>query len=365
MNGDKLLKHLESIITEIMALVMAADLRNDGSEVALLKKIFNILDQFGYTVEQVLSRELIAEYFGGVDAATAALLAAGESVDPTLAITKDGLIAKPFQSVIHLEAVENLIDDSMLDMSAAIEMAKESAFTTVTDTVEAVRSELVRGQIMGDPRKKITQQVMSAFLDRGLTSFRVEDKNGVIRNLPLDFYSMTVVRSKMRDAQVQGSKNRYLAAGQDLVIITGNLSSCEHCARFNGMVVSLTGKTPGFPVVGENGIKLPPYHPNCRCGHRVFIMRAATKAEIDKALAKNKAYKPTGDPRSPAHKAAYDREQEGRRKARAELKQFQRWQNGLGAEAPKTLAAFRRMKRQNTTKFQELQSAYRSWALTK
>ncbi|GIO25106.1 hypothetical protein J11TS1_36870 [Oceanobacillus sp. J11TS1] len=34
----------------------------------------------------------------------------------------------------------------------------------------------------------------------------------------------------------------------------------------------------------------------------------------------------------------------------------------LGDDAPKSLSAFRRMKRQNTTKFQELQSEYRSLA---
>lgn len=359
MNDEQLLlKYIEDIIAEILGQVGLTDWANDDLRDPAILRIQNIISQYGFTIGQVLPPSIVTAYFGSIDEATKAMIAAGLDISPTLALTPDGLIAKPFQQLIHLQAVEKLIDDAMLDIAGAVEMSTMYSRQTIEQTVADVKAEMVKGLIRGDARKVTQARVMDAFRDHGLTAFTVEDKRGRLVRLPLDFYSMTVVRSKTRDAQVQGSANRYTEAGQDLVIITGNADQCEDCARFRGMVVSLTGKTPGYPVVGQNGVTLPPYHPNCRCGIRVFLR--PTAEELRAALKRNSEYNIPGDKRTAAQKAAYDREQEGRRKARAELKQFTRWQDTLGAEAPKNLAAFRRMKRQNTVRFQELQSMYRS-----
>lgn len=365
MNSDLLLTYLEKVIMEMLETVAAADFMADGAEGEVMQKINNILRQFGVTIEQVMPQAIILDYFGGVDEATAMIQEAGAAINPTLAITPEGLVAQPFQKTIHLRAVEELVDNAMLDMSAAILTAQASAGVVIAETLAKVKEDIAIGAIRGDARKTIQNRVMASFLADGMTSFQVEDKNGKIRNLPLRFYAMTVVRTKSREATVQGSKNRYIDSGHDLVQITGNGDSCETCARYNGLVVSLTGKTPGYPVLGSRGIKLPPYHPNCRCGHRVFILRYASDEEIQEAKKRNKAYKETGDPRTPAQKAAYEDEQRKRQVANNNLKQFVRWQSALGAEAPKTFGAFQRMKRQNTVKFQQLQSEYLSISHTK
>lgn len=365
MNGDLLLEYLEQIITGILGTVDSTDWLDDAASTAALQQIYNLLDQFGLEVADVLPLEMIQSYFGGVDEATAALVEAGDDIAPTMAVTDQGLIAAPFQKVIHTNAVEQLVDDSMMDMSAAIATAKASAAASIGTTLAAVKSDIAKGMITGDPWKVTQQAVMESFLKDGMTAFQVEDKNGVVRNLPLRFYAMTVVRTKNREATVQGSVNRYTDAGHDLTQITGNGDSCEVCARYNGLVVSMTGKTPGYPAVGENGIRLGPYHPNCRCGHRVFIVKFATDEEVKAAKARNKKYKPTGDPRTKEEREAYEEEQRKRRIANAEAKQFARWESVLGAEAPKTIGAFRAMKRKNSPKFQELQSAFLSATHTK
>lgn len=359
-----LIQYIQGLMFQMLEEFKIAQLEIPGSEIVLVQKIQNIMQQFGMNLVEIMGPTIVAEYFGSVDAATQMLAAAGDAIEPGLALTPEGMIAKPFQKPIHLNAVKELIDNSMMDLSAAVVAAQGAAFAVIPAAVAEVKEKITQGLIAGDARKTIQKEVMAAFLKNGQTSFAVTDKNGVVRNLPLDFYAMTVVRTKMREATTQGSVNRFVERNQDLVEIIGNGDSCEVCSRFNGMTVSLTGATEGFPKVGGN-IKLPPFHPNCRCNIRVIVLTFVSESEMAERKKRNKQFNPEKDRRTPAQKASYEKEQALRRAANAEKKQFMRWTAELGADAPKTLGAFRRMKRQNTPMFQELQSNYRSSRQTK
>ncbi|WP_313429826.1 phage minor capsid protein [Siminovitchia terrae] len=343
MNEEQLLKYLQEIIIgSIITRIAESDLTKDEQAEKLVNDIGYLLDQFGVAVDQVIPDAIIKHYFGGVDSATKAL-------------EESKIKPRPMQRKIHMEAVQSIMDDTMMDMHAAIRTAKKSAAKSVSNAINNVKGDIAKGIITGDTRKVIQKRVAESFQKDGLTAFVTVDG----KKLPLDFYSMTVTRTKMRDAAVTGSVERYKENDQDLVQIIENSDTCPVCARYRGLVVSLTGETPGYPVVGKNGIQLPPYHPNCRGSVRPFVLEFKTEAEIAEAKKRNAAYDPEKDPRTPAQKRAYEREQTARRKANDEKKQFARWQMALGDGAPRTLGAFRRMKRANSAKFQELQSEYR------
>ena len=72
-----------------------------------------------------------------------------------------------------------------------------------------------------------------------------------------------------------------------------------------------------------------------------------------------KKFDPGKDTRSESDKKEYRKEQEIRRKANEEKKQYYRYVALLGDDAPKTLGGFRRMKRSNSIKYQELKAEYR------
>lgn len=355
-----LLAYLQRTVTDLVTKAGAARLDLPGSEVALVREINGILTQFGLTIGQVLPQMLVEEYFGGVDEASADLIKNGDDLQPSLSLTPDGLIAQPFQKVIHLEALEEVIDDTMMDMTAAVAAAQASSVTTIAATLAAARSEIAQGFLTGDTRRQMQIRMMDALRNEGLTSFRTSDG----KRLPLDFYAMTVARTKMRTAAVQGAVNRYEERGQDLVIIMGNGDSCATCSAFRGMVISTNGTTEGYPVAGTGGVRLPPYHPNCRCTVSVYMAKFKTPEQLEAIRKRNAEFDPEVDRRTPAQKAAYEHEQKLRRQANAEKKQFMRWQDELGAEAPASLGAFKRMKRQGTVQFQLLQSEYRSRKLT-
>lgn len=361
MNGDDFILYVQNIVAEIYESVGGADFMNPAEEEMVKEKIRLLMRRFDLSIEQVLPQSIIAEFFGGVDEAALALVDNGIDVATGLAIGAGGVIAPEFRVPVYLDPLQEIMDDSFLDLKAARRMAEANAIGTIDKAIGEVKAAIAQGIIQGNPRKVMQTKVMTAFRENGLTSFLTEpDKNGVQRRLPLDFYAMTVTRYKVREAGVQGSVTRYTENNQDLVQIIERSSTCGICGKFKGMVVSLTGNTPGYPKIGDKGVKLPPYHPNCYGTTRVFVVKRKTPEEIAAAKARNAEYKEDEDTRTPAQKAAYKKEQEKRRIANEEKKQFMRFNQILGADNFKTLGAFRKAKRENSPKFQELQSNYRS-----
>lgn len=356
MEPEELLeKYANEAVAEMLLILLNETYGDDWKVFQTEQRILAIIQQLGLKFEEVVPGLILQSYFTGVDAATLAMVGAGAAVAPTLALTPEGLISKPFQKLVHIEAVESLIDSGMGDLRAAQRTAMANFSSTLTETLDNVQADIAKGFIVGDARKETQKRVVKSFQEGGLTSFITSDG----KKLPLNFYAMTVVRTKRVTASVEGSNRRYVDAGQDLVEIEGNGDCCAVCARYQGMVVSLTGKTPGFPAVGGD-IKLPPYHPNCRCGHTVFMIRYLDADEIAAAKKRNAQFDPEKDRRTPKQKAAYDLEQKKRRIANEENKLFARM-NALQVDGmPKTIGAFRTMKNNRPEQYAELMKAYKN-----
>ena len=377
MNHEQLLAYINQVIEDIFTNISNVDdLLNDKKTMELIKSITDALNQLGISITKYIPGILNEAYTGGLDEATKALqeAVAGAAAlsTPVSAGTVAGVASitaaekgkvllfaakqKPskIQKQIHLEAVNAIVEDSIIDMQAAIRTAKLNANDTILETLQEVKTSITKGIITGDTRKTITAQVLKDFREKGLTSFVTKDG----KNLPLDYYAKLVSETKLRKAHTDGAVNRFVETGVTLAQIFENSDTCPICARYDGMVVSLTGKDKGFKSKDE--VDLPPYHPHCRGVLRPFIQEFKTSRDIQNEKDKWKEWNPKKDVRTPAQKKAYEKEQKNRQQANAEKKQFVRWQSLLGAEAPKTLGAFRRMKRANTPKFQDLQSMYRS-----
>ncbi|MBP3950331.1 phage minor capsid protein [Bacillus suaedae] len=356
MNSNQLITYFSTVLQNIANQIGIHNNWLDDKETEkLIESILFSLDQLGVAVEEVFPEELLKAYFGGVDKGTSLLRDAGLSIPATLALNANGQIAQGFSSSYHMDAVQELIRDSLLDLRAAINRTKRSSKETIEETIQEFRTEVAKGLFVGDNNKGVTKRVIKNFFQRGFTAFRTTDG----KNLPLDFYASTLTRTKMKQANVNGAVNRYKENDVYLVQINEHQPTCHVCAQLQGMVISLTGEHEGFLSVNDSGVSLPPWHPNCEHSVRPFIIRYKQEGEVEKAKGRWKGFNPAKDVRSKAQRKAYDKEQAIRRKANAEKKMYARYQMALGDEAPKTVGAFRRMKRQNTIRFQELQSQYR------
>lgn len=349
-------KTTEEIIIEIIEAVVAGiitdigsigDLFDNAQKAGLLESILARLEELGIALSEIFPEAVAEEYVTGIKAGEAMLIEAG--------IAGGALVATTPQKRIHIEALDALISGGMGDLRGAINTIEEQIPERMEIILGDIQKELGSSIITGENRRKATARVSEVFAREALYCFKVEDKNGVVRNLPLDHYAKTVVKTKLRTAHNTGSENRYKENGIDLVIVDKHFPTCEACAKKQGIVISLSGDTPGY--ISKDEIGLPPFHPNCRHTIRPYVIKYKTKEEIqrDKAV----KYQPQADNRTEAQKKAYAKEQAIRRKANEEKKQYEKMKAALGDKAPKTIGAFRRMKRKNDEGWKRLQEEYR------
>lgn len=323
------------------------DLWDNDQKASLLEMIIARLDDLGLTLEDIFPVAIAESYGTGMKAGDSMLIEAG--------MAGGALVATVPSKRIHVEALDALISDGMGDLKGAINTIKEQFPKRLERILGEVQKELGKTIITGDNRKVATARVSQVLAKEGLTCFTVEDKNGNKRNLPLDFYASTVVKTKLRSAHNTGSENRYRENGVDLVRVDEHFPTCKECASKQGIVISLTGDTPGYPTKARVG--LPPYHPHCRHTIRPYILKYKTAEEIERD--KKKKFEPGKDDRTEAQKKAYAKEQAIRRKANEEKKDYEAIKAVLGDKAPKTLGAFRRKRRKNDLGWKQLQEDYK------
>lgn len=327
----------------------AKDLTNDKNAQALITAILNELDGLGIKTSEVMPKELEKAYLQAISGATQDLVAQKVKVD---ALKPADVIKKK----LHVAALTSLVRDTLQDLRVAIRAAKQSATTTIKKVLSKTKREIAKGLIQGNGRKIVAKRVAQAFQEEGLTCFTTADG----KRLRLDKYAKTVVSVKMRDTSTQGAVNRYQENGVTLVKISSHSPSCAVCGRFAGMVVSLNGKHPGFRSVNDPGIKLPPFHPSCRHTISSWVDTYKTPKEIEEEKNKWRNWREDIDKRTLAQQRAYKKEQDIRRKAHEELKLYEKYRSLLkGEDFPKTIGAFRRIKRNGGKSWQKLQVAYR------
>lgn len=351
MNHEKLIEFFSLIMQRIFnKLGNARNLENDKESQKLITEVLSLIDTLGIKTKEVMPIELETAYKNALSDADKELAVQNvkvEKVDPLQLLKKK----------IHLAAVKKLVNDTFVDITKAVKNAKSNAKLKISRIVDKTKEELAKGLVKGSLNKRITKRLQQMFVKEGITGFHTKDKNGRDVNIRIETYAETVVRTKMRDANTQGNVNRYKEADVNLVKISEHSPSCGKCARYAGKVISLTGDHDGFLSV--KSVPLPPFHPRCRHTVTPYVIEYKTPEEIQAEKDKWKTFNPNIDVRSAAQQKAYKREQDAKKKANEERKQYERYVAVLGDKAPKTIGAFRRMKRSGSGKFKELQLLYR------
>lgn len=344
---DKFLEFISSILGRVLEkIITSKDLLQEKNQTKLSEFIMNLLEQAEKLISTVVPAGVLNSYKEGLKAAEKNLVEAGI----------ENVIVTGIFSNIHQEAVQSITEDTMLDLLAAIRTAKKNATTNITMILDEVRKDIADGMLEGFSNDVVSKKVAQTFAKNGLTSFVSSDG----KNLPLDFYAKTVVKTKMREANTAGAVSRYMENDVQLVQIDTHKPTCHVCSRYEGMVISLTGDHEGFKSIKDKDVKLPPYHPHCEHTIRPYIIKNKTMDEIQAEKDKWKKWNPEKDTRTQAQKKAYEKEQAIRRVANQEKKNYAKIRAVLGDKAPKTIGAYRRMRRANSEAWKKLQSEYMS-----
>ena len=105
--------------------------------------------------------------------------------------------------------------------------------------------ENVRGSVVGyDTWKQAADRFKEQLAERGVTGFK--DRSG--RMWRMTTYTEMVARTTTMEAHLQGTANRLIEQGHDLIKVSTHLGACPLCTPFEGKILSITGKTPGYPT---------------------------------------------------------------------------------------------------------------------
>jgi len=130
----------------------------------------------------------------------------------------------------------------------------------VDDVFRSVTLEAVSGSVVGyESVKKAAKRLREDLTERGLTRFK--DAGG--KSWVLGTYAEMAAITTTAQAHNRGMWNEFTAHGEDLVIVSYHPMACPKCQPWQGVVLSLTGATPGYPTIFDaEGDGL--FHPRCR-----------------------------------------------------------------------------------------------------
>ena len=249
---NRLVKFYEQAEREILDRLNRALLRGNKTEylVQMKREIEAILQQLREGNRTWCEQAIPRVYSQGLYNADAMLKDAGVSI-------KAGFGA------IHQQAAQVLAENAFQRFEDVVQVIGRQ----VNDIYRELALENARGTVVGyDTWRQTARRFREQLAERGVTGFK--DRSGRMWNMKT--YTEMVARTTTMEAHLQGTANRLVEQGHDLVKVSSHLMACELCQPWQGKILSITGKTEGYPTLEEakaDGL----FHPNCRHAYGLHI----------------------------------------------------------------------------------------------
>ena len=140
--------------------------------------------------------------------------------------------------------------------------------------------ESVRGSVVGyETWQEVADNYRAKLAEEGITGFR--DRAGHEWNMGT--YAEMVARTTTQQAHTEGTLNRLSEQDHDLIIVSRHRGACSLCVPWEGKVLSISGKTKGYPTF-EEAKAAGLMHPNCRHVVSLYIDLDKEIAELEKEV---------------------------------------------------------------------------------
>lgn len=282
-------------------------------------------------------------------------------------LLKDNTAPRLFNmfSELNISQIELITQNANIDLNKAINIVGRRVQDAVREAgVEATAEKLTTGQTVREMQKNLEKKLEQ----QNLTA--VEYANGT--KMPIEKYAETVARSTTAETQNKAKVIQGQDWGYDLVRFTEHSPTCEVCSMYQGRVYALTKEAANGKYKGSKGQALhflylydtalisgySTIHPNCR--HRLSVLPAGAYTAAEMEEFSRKSMQPFEDMRSDKERKAYAQEQAVKRKRNESRKQYEKIKVALPNEAPKTFAAFVKMKAAKSERYKELLKDYRT-----
>lgn len=325
---DAIVRYATEQITQVIEETNIYDEKNTQRMYLAIQQIY---DELGAVSTEQIPEMLQSAYVDGLQHAIEQLGRLGIGM-----LTSNETIGDITQAPLHVEAISNIISDTLSDLKAAYRTANNYSIKHVQNAIDDVKQEIANGMIVGMTDKQIAQRVGKKFSEKGMTAFVTKDG----KHLPLDFYANTVVKTKIQTATNHAHLNRYADLEVGYVTVTGNIPTCHECARYRDIVFSTKPGDPDFPYI--NLFTTFPKHPHCSCNFKPYIKKFKSDEQLQKDKDRAKQFDPNKDPRTENEKKRYDAEQKAKQKARQKRLAFNRMQAKLGKDGPQSFNEFKK-----------------------
>lgn len=170
-------------------------------------------------------------------------------VDEWIAATQDYIRVNLWAP--HIEAVEQLVTNSLANVNEALAWVKRQAWWKLAEIVRVkVQQNLALDELVGASRQKTIQNIIDAIKEKWVWSFR--DSAGKTRSLPR--YAQMIVRTETATAYNIWTYNRWVENWYKKFIRREMYDACPICAPYNGKVYKMD----------DPDAQIWPIHPNCR-----------------------------------------------------------------------------------------------------
>lgn len=197
--------------------------------------------------------------------------------------------------------VEALFADTYNDILLATANTSVSVKNIVKDTVKKVAQ---YHSLKNTRYTDQTEQLIKELSKKGLSEKVVKegfvgivDRKG--RKWDLKTYSKMVITTKVNQGFIEGVMHESKETGFDLAVISDH-GADDACSKWEGVVISMTGATKGYPTYKQARATNEIFHPNCE--HTIHPIRSLDMLHGDDVSQHHKKLGQLGDYENRAYK---------------------------------------------------------------
>ncbi|MDZ4785564.1 MAG: phage minor capsid protein [bacterium] len=148
--------------------------------------------------------------------------------------------------------VKQVLSNSYLNIQSSLNLiSRQVKNEQATEIANQLTNKIARGQVLGTSRKQISKRLADLLTEKGITGFNYVTEKGGQRNLSLSAYVEGLTRQTLINSRASAVVSTALEMGQDLLKISTHSNPSPMCSPWGGKIISITGKTPGYPLLSE------------------------------------------------------------------------------------------------------------------
>jgi len=250
----------QKLINEVFALYSDAEAKMLAKVASRIKR--GITEQ-GYYEERAQQLTATRKDLGST-MKSAALVAKAKMSKGILSSYTKGLRSAELDhgipSTVFTYKIPYHVQRAVLEANNLIDGTSVQILRDSLDVYRQIVSDVSLNALVGvETRQAVAQDALNRLAARGITGF--VDKAG--RKWEMASYLEMAVRTTTAHAALQGHIDRQADMGNDLVMVSSIGTTCPICARWQGKVLSISGKDSKYTALQDaraEGL----FHPNCK-----------------------------------------------------------------------------------------------------